>query len=541
MLVDDIRAVLAERPGLTVAELAFALGVAGRADQTARGVKRITFALFDGREWFRCDREEPPRWWLLTGDPPGALSVVRTVKNAPLRFDRSRLYEWQRDALNSWASSQRRGVVEAVTGSGKTMLGIASAVDELGDRGHVLVVVPTVDLMHQWRRHVSPLIPPGYSIGCLGGGETASFADHDIVVAVVNSLRETDLGVSRRGGLLVADECHRYASPMNRLVLDLRFERRLGLSATYARDDGAHLDWLQPYFGRTCFQMGYRRAVDDGVTARFCVALVGVALQSEERSRYDDLTVELRVRLARLLERYELPTDSFAQFIRALKLMAAGAGAEPEGASEARAYLGLLIERRRLLADTPAKVRALRSLAPAVAAAARSIVFTRSIAVAERAQSVLAARGLRAGVVHSHVAMAARREVLRRFADGDLTVISAPNVLDEGIDVPEADLAIILAASNTRRQMIQRMGRVLRKKPDQRLARFVVLYAESTVEDPAQGAHESFLEEVTDVADEVCSFASSSGSSHELVEFLLPRPPGRVGVSARSGACHDRV
>ncbi len=525
MLVDDIRAVLAERPGLTVAELASALGVDGRADKSSRGVKRITLALFDGREGFRCDREEPPRWWFVADDRPGAPPVVRTAKNAPLRFDRSRLYEWQRDALDNWACAQRRGVVEAVTGSGKTMLGIASAVDELGDRGHVLVVVPTVDLMHQWRRHVSPLVPPGYSIGCLGGGETASFVDHDVVVAVVNSLRETDLGVSRRGGLLVADECHRYASPMNRLVLDPRFERRLGLSATYARDDDGHLDWLQPYFGRTCFQMGYRRAVDDGVTARFCVALVGVALLSEERSRYDDITADLGVRLVRLMEHYELPTDSFAQFIRALKLLAAGTGAEADGASEARAYLGLLIERRRLLADTPAKIRTARALAPALAAAARSIVFTRSIAVAERVQSVLAARGLRAGVVHSHVPMGDRREVLRRFRDGELTVISAPNVLDEGIDVPEADLAIILAASSSRRQMIQRMGRVLRKKPDQRLARFVVLYAESTVEDPAQGAHESFLAEVTEVADEVSTFASSSGSSQQLVEFLLPRPP----------------
>jgi len=57
--------------------------------------------------------------------------------------------------------------------------------------------------------------------------------------------------------------------------------------------------------------------------------------------------------------------------------------------------------------------------------------------------------GLRAESVHSRLAMADRREVLRRFAEGDLQVISAPRVLDEGVDVPEADLAVIIGASRS--------------------------------------------------------------------------------------------
>ena len=61
--------------------------------------------------------------------------------------------------------------------------------------------------------------------------------------------------------------------------------------------------------------------------------------------------------------------------------------------------------------------------------------------------------------------------MLRRFAEGDLQVIWRPAVLDEGVDVPEADLAVIVGASRSRRQMIQRMGRVLRKKADHRRAR----------------------------------------------------------------------
>jgi superfamily II DNA or RNA helicase len=155
------------------------------------------------------------------------------------------------------------------------------------------------------------------------------------------------------------------------------------------------------------------------------------------------------------------------------------------------------------LADTPAKDAAVARLVPAVRSAERAIVFTQSIAASERMVRVLASLGLRAGAVHSEMAGPARRAALGRFADGELKVISAPRVLDEGIDVPAADLAVIVGASHSRRQMVQRMGRVLRRKDDGRRARFAVLYVAATVEDPHQGAHEAFLDEMVDVADEI--------------------------------------
>lgn len=93
--------------------------------------------------------------------------------------------------------------------------------------------------------------------------------------------------------------------------------------------------------------------------------------------------------------------------------------------------------------------------------------------------------------------------MLSRFAAGALNVVSAPQILDEGVDVPAADTAVILAASRSRRQMIQRMGRILRPKPDGRSAHFVVVFVEGTIEDPALGAHERFLEEISELADAV--------------------------------------
>jgi superfamily II DNA or RNA helicase len=98
--------------------------------------------------------------------------------------------------------------------------------------------------------------------------------------------------------------------------------------------------------------------------------------------------------------------------------------------------------------------------------------------------------------------MTERKKVFAAFESGEHELVAAPRLLDEGVDVPAADLAIVLASSRSRRQMVQRMGRVVRKKEDGRLARLAVLYVEGTAEDPAV-AHEDFLYLVTDVARDI--------------------------------------
>ena len=167
------------------------------------------------------------------------------------------LYPWQADTLNAWERRGGRGVVEAVTGTGKTMVGVAAALDELDRRGQVIVLVPTVELQHQWVAELEPRLAGSERVGRLGAGAVDSLTTHDVLVAVVNTARSLDVRPIRQGGLLVADECHRYGSAVNRLALDGRFRRRLGLSATYARDDDGDLAWLDPYFGGTCFRLGY--------------------------------------------------------------------------------------------------------------------------------------------------------------------------------------------------------------------------------------------------------------------------------------------
>ena len=538
MLADEIGSVLSAKGGLTASELASVLGT---------GVEEVSFALFSSHGRFRRDTGSPPRWW--AGSSPRQATPTRSIAARPLRRRPSSLlglYSWQVDALESWEKNGGRGVIEAVTGTGKTMVGVAAALDELARRGQVVVLVPAIELQRQWLAQLEAHLPalrsggqtdassfgnqarPGAPspaalrlAGSMGAGAADSLVSHDVLVAVVNSARAKDLRPIRQGGLLVADECHRYGSAVNQLALDPRFGRRLGLSATYAREDTGNLAWLDPYFGGTCFRLGYERAVADGIVARFSVVLLGVQFSSSERAAYEELTKLMGALRTRLVREWGVPEEPFDAFVR---VVVALADSNEAGAWPAREYRRTMLQRRRLLADTPVKDSALRKLVPALRAADRALVFTQSIGAAERTRVVLTGCGLRAAAMHSGLSTRARAEVLDLFATGDLDVLAAPRVLDEGVDVPAADLGVIIGASRSRRQMVQRMGRVLRKKADGRRARFVVVFVEDTVEDPSSGAHETFLGEVVKVADGVSSFRTEFATEGpgELLAVLQP-------------------
>ena len=512
MLADDIADALSAGEGITATELAQRLEAPERL---------VSFALFASHGRFRSDASSPPRWWAASSPVPQRRTREVAVPPRDRPSASLPLYPWQADALEAWQQSSGRGVIEAVTGTGKTMVGVAAALDELAGRGQVVVLVPTVELQQQWAAQLETRLPASCCVGRVGAGASESLLTHDVVVAVVNSARGTDLRPIRKGGLLVADECHRYGSAVNHFALDPRFVHRLGLSATYARDDDGNMAWLDPYFGSTCFRLGYDRAVADGVVAHFNVVLAGVRFSRPEQSRYDYLSERMGTLRARLVHQHGVPDEPFDAFMIAVTALAEGDGA---GRWLARSYRHAMLERRRLLADTPEKDSALRQLAPAVGVAGGTIIFTQSIVAAERACGVLASCGLRAAAMHSALGGPERSERLRRFAAGELDALAAPRVLDEGVDVPAADLAVIVGASRSRRQMVQRMGRVLRRKPDGHSARFAVLFVEGTVEDPDCGAHEAFLGEVIDVADHVSRFPANVAAEQvgPVLEAIQP-------------------
>lgn len=526
-LLNLLAKVVRLNPGSTAQELRSHLLQCEQLSVTRYVVNSLLYA---NRHLFISDGGYIPRWsstqtTISVKGPRPRQNGATTAAS----ITRAGLYAWQREALKDWESAGCTGVVEAVTGAGKTRVGLVAATEELLRGGKVLVLVPTLELLRQWYEKLLECAPRA-GVNRLGGGHRANFRSSDVIVATLNSARDRDLFPPRGEGLLIADECHRNGSERNKDSLDERFPRRLGLSATYARNDDGNADWLDPYFGGVCFRLGYERALRDGVIAHFTAALIGVRFSATERAEYDDYSDEYHRLRTELVRKHGVTEEPFGEFMKEVQELSEG-GRE-RATMAARLFLSVFTKRRRLLAETPAKAEGLRKLADAIRLANGTLVFTQTIEGAERASRELQGVNISAGMVHSGMRPEERRAVLEMFAGGFLQVVIAPQVLDEGVDVPEADLAVILAASKTWRQMIQRMGRVLRVKKDGRLARFALLYVEGTSEDPDMGAHGDFVEEITDVADRVERFGARAPAAR-LCESLCelyrqPRPERRA-------------
>lgn len=422
-------------------------------------------------------------------------------------------------ALKAWADRGHRGVIEAVTGAGKTRVALVAIEEHLRQGGRAAVLVPTIELQHQWTTQIKRSLPR-VSCGRRGDGGEDDLRTHQVVVAVAAAAARYYLlppGYVVQG-LLVADECHRYGAPAWARGLEDDFRKRLGLTATYERDDNGIEEWLDPYFSGVCFSLGYRDALRDRAICDFRVAFAGVRFEVSERAEFDEHDEGASKFKTVLHNRYGLPREPFGQFL--LEANKLSKGTREEGARVARAYLACFSRRREVLARAAGKLRLLQDLVPVFRRADRSIVFSQTRAAAGQAIDQLRASGLRGAVLEARMSSWERAEVLADFEEDQFDVVAAPRLLDEGIDVPATDLAVILATSRSRRQMVQRMGRVLRRKHDGRVARIVVLFVEGTPEDPDFGSHEDFMDLVLPAALECRRFTATPSDRAALISFL---------------------
>ena len=248
-LADAIESVLtsAGRP-LRARVISHELVRFGHPNTDRRTVNRMLYSKLE-----RFVQNSNWEWWPVSAVTPASaasesdasiaeiLQEVAPAPSSPTPFQPiatdSRLYRWQEEALEAWSAADHRGIVQAITGSGKTRVGLAAIQRHLDHPGgRVAVIVPTVVLLNQWRKEIAIWLGINESdIGQCGGGGNDDLTDARITVYVVNSAAQyltSDAGAVGRSVLLVADECHRYGAEGFRAAIQGPFEATLGLSAT---------------------------------------------------------------------------------------------------------------------------------------------------------------------------------------------------------------------------------------------------------------------------------------------------------------------
>ncbi len=434
------------------------------------------------------------------------------------------LYRWQHEALTAWHECGRRGVIEAVTGSGKTDVAIAAIIDAVGRGLFVLVIVPSRVLMEQWNDRLVASMPD-HDIGRLGDGYRDRPIDCDVLITTRHSAAaRVPLPVGEAGGLLIADECHGFGGAILRKSLLPEYSERLGLTATLQRSDDAVETILLPYFGGICYRYGFVDAIADGVCAQPRIAFMAVPLTREERDEYDATEAKIIDSRRTLRQIPGVPHSPFGAFLAAVSHLAEN-DAGP-GGSAANEYLAALGARREIVASSSAKYETLGKFADVIKTANGSLLFTETVRAANHAIVRLDPK-INIEIITGGTARRDRGEILDDLRDGRLDAVAAPRVLDEGVDVPNANLGVVVSASRTRRQMIQRMGRILRRKPQGSGARFVILFAADTLEDPRlTDGRDGFLEEIEAIAESTRIFRPNQ--TEDLTEFLDYRGPDVV-------------
>ncbi|WP_128225713.1 DEAD/DEAH box helicase family protein [Halobacteriaceae archaeon SHR40] len=367
--------------------------------------------------------------------------------------------DYQQEALSAWRANDRRGSVIFPTGSGKTFL----AVQAIADAGvSSLIVVPTIDLMNQWHATLtnafSDQLPDG--IGVLGGG------NHDVTDITVTTYDSAYRYINEYGdqfGLLVVDEVHHLPAPTYQQIPEMTIAPyRLGLTATYERADSEH-EVLEDLLGTVV----YREEVDK---------LAGEYLSEYETIHLQvDLTAEERERYNEEYQIYRDYVDShefdlwkergYQEFLKRTSY-------DPQG----RRALIAKQRAEKIARTAEKKLDTLDNLLKRHYDD-RTIIFT---ANNEFAYDI--SREFVIPCITHQTETDERTEILEQFRTGEYSMLATSQVLDEGIDVPSANVGIILSGSASKRQYAQRLGRILRPTDERQPARLYEIISEDTME-----------------------------------------------------------
>lgn len=346
------------------------------------------------------------------------------------------LYPYQREAFRRWIENGGRGVICIATAGGKTFIGL-KAIEEL--KQSTLVLVPTLALVDQWVERLKEKL--GVEAGVLGGGK------HEIRWVTVSTYDSAYMHAEELGdkfGLLIADEVHHLFAPgYSQAAEMLAAPFRMGLTSTLHRADMRHLD-APRLIGGVVYEAGHEELAGKYV-APYEHKKVFIDLTPEEKAEYERLWSMYKAYL--VMHNMEMRSEE--DFQRLIML----------SAYDPKAREAILARNKalKIALNSEAKMRFLAEQLKA--SKEKTLIFTlhNSLVYA------ISRRFLIPAITHK-TPDAERRLILQRFKSGEYRAIVTSQVLDEGLDVPDAERGIILSGTGSPRQQIQRLGRLLRKR-----------------------------------------------------------------------------
>ncbi|MFP3163222.1 DEAD/DEAH box helicase [Acidianus sp.] len=395
-----------------------------------------------------------------------------TVKELNLEFKKFdfslsvTLRDYQIEAIQKWKDNNYRGVIALPTGAGKTIIGI-KAIEET--KVPTLIVTFTREQMLQWKETIMKFSSIRPEVGLYYSNEKEI---RQITLSTYQTAFRHVSELSDKFDLLIIDEAHHLpADKFREVALGILATKRLGLSATPFREDGRHEE-LFKLMGGIVYYKPVDELIKKGYLAPYDIVQVKVFLTTEERKKYLTLLNKFRVlsKNKKLKELIVLAKNGDNNAIEALKVY-----------NEIKKVVNFAQNKMLKIEEILNKEKGKKIL-----------IFTQYVDQAEEI-----ARRFNTLLISGKMSKNERKKILDTFKFMKSGILTLTTVGDEGLDIPDASVGIIVTGTSSRRQFIQRLGRILRPVNGKRAILYEIIVAGTQEEYQSKKRKEdSILDEV---------------------------------------------
>lgn len=366
------------------------------------------------------------------------------------------LYEFQTEAVEKWMKlGDRRGTIILPTGGGKSIIAI-DIIRKL--QVCTLIVVPTLVLFEQWKEKIRELLEVDDEfIGFFGGGKKEI---RPITIITYNSAKLYSRTLRYQFDLLILDEAHHLVGQYELIADGYLARYRLALSATLNENETVFTILMEKGFGPVVYTTSPKVLVDQKVLTTFEIETIKVNL--DNREGYD---TQIRI-LQNYIKSKRLRGNVFQKILFRVNK-------DPKAAKAMQAYRTA----RDIAFAAEMKLNILHQLLE-VHNLDKVLIFSDIVSFCEKISRIFTIP-----CITYRTSQEERRYILNWFKESDSAKLVSSKILDEGVDIPDASIGIIMAGSGIKRQFIQRLGRIIRIHEDKTTAKLYEVVSSQTMEE----------------------------------------------------------